>query len=227
MSSCWLLWYKSSPAKVALRRCDSSRSPRLSQSTLPESCHGQPHESNRLGRIVGAGGSCIRGTDTVSRILSGDLSPPRHWESPISSSSCKVALGEARAVLPDRLAQFPALRRPVYAMDRQGCRSKGHAHHVRLGCPTDVHVVIHAINRRIAPTAPSTVRRAARHHLRSSRCGHLMTNDSNPAAHCGTPARTSGIPPAHVPRMGQHGIFLTSPALLQALFSQTSLPGAL
>jgi hypothetical protein len=71
-------------------------------------------------------------------------------------------LTEARAVLPDRLAQFPALQgRPVYAMDgtyqsesahygrctpRQGGTDnpKGHAllsfYDVRLGCPTDVHV---------------------------------------------------------------------------------------
>ena len=71
-------------------------------------------------------------------------------------------LTEARAVLPDRLARFPALQgRPVYAMDgtyqsesahygrctpRQGGTDnpKGHAllsfYDVRLGCPTDVHV---------------------------------------------------------------------------------------
>jgi hypothetical protein len=71
-------------------------------------------------------------------------------------------LTEARAVLPDRLALFPALQgRPVYAMDgtyqsesahygrctpRQGGTDnpKGHAllsfYDVRLGCPTDAHV---------------------------------------------------------------------------------------
>ncbi|MEF8710144.1 MAG: DUF4276 family protein [Candidatus Accumulibacter propinquus] len=147
----------------------------------------------------------IRGTDTVSRVLSmadfiglgvlrhlqgmrtlrEQVQSLLHWEpgtalrAPLARSTWSDALssrhrravlqaamapllGEARAVLPDRLAQFPALQgRPVYAMDgtyqsesahygrctpRQGGEDnpKGHAllsfYDVRLGCPTDVHV---------------------------------------------------------------------------------------
>ncbi len=147
----------------------------------------------------------IRGTDTVSRVLSmadfiglgvlrhlqgmrtlrEQVQSLLHWEpgtalrAPLARSTWSDALssrhrravlqaamapllGEARGVLPDRLAQFPALQgRPVYAMDgtyqsesahygrctpRQGGEDnpKGHAllsfYDVRLGCPTDVHV---------------------------------------------------------------------------------------
>ena len=79
----------------------------------------------------------------------------------VVTETLPALLGEARTVLPDRLAGFPELgKRPVYAMDgtyqkesahyhrrtpRQGGRDnpKGHAllsfYDLRLGCPADVH----------------------------------------------------------------------------------------
>ncbi|WP_313950210.1 transposase [Accumulibacter sp.] len=88
------------------------------------------------------------------------LSSPRRRA--VLQAAMPPLLTEARALLPDRLAQFPTLKgRPVYAMDgtyqresahygrctpRQGGEDnpKGHAllsfYDVRLGCPTDVYV---------------------------------------------------------------------------------------
>jgi predicted transposase YbfD/YdcC len=97
----------------------------------------------------------------LARSTWSDALSSRHRRAVLQAAMAPL-LGEARAVLPDRLAQFPALQgRPVYAMDgtyqsesahygrctpRQGGEDnpKGHAllsfYDVRLGCPTDVHV---------------------------------------------------------------------------------------